>query len=434
MALKRKKLDAICAHLKKTSAVDVSATTQNGVTADVPEAGAGAAARMGAGVEVAVAEEGEVKGSIKPTSTNNNEETVTDLNENPEPLAVPPPPSETNSIGASREDEDVFASESVPSAKSTSCSSSIPTTSTAAGVVADASVSDPLPVNGSPCPTHLTSTPESKPSGAGRRKSRKAAKPRLVFQPTEQFHSDEEGEEESQDRPAVASSHKVGGEKSSILAQFLTQKNDVGLSQDLFRGAASPADFTSQYSTHQQQPQQQQLLRNENIRQGKNFSSADSSSFGLAGVPLDLSTSRNSDNSEGLSTAEASFQTNNDNDDDESSTHHSSTTSSPAPPAARPPPPAHGGTHPGEAEGLADYATTTMNELLSIYGFGGSAVDNQLAHKQLDLSTLQALAAGAQSLGKIPGALSVPSSVSVKVSIGQKVMPTSDSSAGEGEL
>ena len=420
MALKRKKLDAICAHLKKTSAVDVNATTENGVDGDA-----------------AVTDDGDVKDGAKATSTNNNEETVTDLNENPEPDSGSDPSTVEDSakpplsfeVGESSAEDGKSSAESAASVTCTPSSSFT-------------SVPDPGPETSSPWPkprsstvaaaTTTTTTPapltgprHEQPSGSGRRKSRKAAKPRLVFQPQEQFDNDlsEGGREEGLGVESV----DFDGGRSSSFARLGEGRNGVASSEEpeddsLPREPGSPSTFADQYSFQQQQ---KQLLQQHKDSIGR-FLNSSSSSFTadspgpkLACVPLDLSTSKTSDNSESLSADMSFHDKDNEEDDDadddddggdgdaaaadssaagDSSTRTSTAASSPVT------------VHPSpmvvtaEAKVLADYAKNTMNELLSIYGFSGAGVegvDKQLAQKHLEnLSSLRALAASTQSPSK----------------------------------
>ena len=412
MALKRKKLDAICAHLKKTSAVDVNATTENGVDGDAA---------------VAADDSGGVKEGAKSTSTNNNEETVTDLNENPEPgsgsgsgsdpsskeNSAKPPLSEAGEPSAQdvKSSADSAASvTSTPSSSSTGVPDPVPETST--------SRSEPQSSTPTILASLTSSTPShSQPSGAGRRKRRKAAKPRLVFQPQERF-DDDLLEGESEERAGVESVD-FEEETSSSFAHLAEERNGVASSEELeedsFRESGSPSSFADQYSFQQQQQRQ----HNDSIERFLGSSTADSPGSKLACVPLDLSTSKTSNNSESFS-ADTSFldRDNEDNDDDDDEDDDVATAadssaagddSSPRPSTAASSPAA---VHPSpmvvtaEAKVLADYAKNTMNELLSIYGFSGAGVegvDKQLGQKHLEnLSSLRALAASTQSQTKLP--------------------------------
>nr|KAG5691521.1 hypothetical protein BaRGS_017734 [Batillaria attramentaria] len=177
MALKLGKLDAICARLKKTSAVDVKATTQNGVHA----------------AEVTAGAEGHAKDDAKNATTNNNEETVTDLNETPSTEATTS--AVANTSQEAEDDEASLLHETL----------SIP-------------VSTPA----------LTSTPTQQTGGSsGRRKRRKAAKPRIVSQIQEPFDSDfyegERGEGEGEN--SVEGIYGFGGAGLEGVDKTLAQRH-----------------------------------------------------------------------------------------------------------------------------------------------------------------------------------------------------------------
>ena len=250
-----------------------------------------------------------------------------------------------------------------------------------------------------------------------------------MFQPQEQFANDLlEGEREE---GLGVEGVDFGDDRSSSFARLGEGRNGVASSEEpeddpLLREPASPPTFADQYSFQQQQKQllQQQQQHKDSIGRFLNSSpsssTADSPGPKLACVPLDLSTSKTSDNSESLS-ADMSFHDKDNEDDDadddddddggdvdaaaadssaagDSSTRTSTAASSPVT------------VHPSplvvtaEAKVLADYAKNTMNELLSIYGFSGAGVegvDKQLAQKHLEnLSSLRALAASTQSPSK----------------------------------
>ncbi|KAL8571172.1 hypothetical protein ACOMHN_010633 [Nucella lapillus] len=384
MALKRKKLDAICAHLKKTSAVDVNATTENGVQ-ELPFANGLAP----------TAKEAAKPTSTTPTTTtttannnNNNEETAADLNETPE--SVPPRPSIDNDPpqAASAEGELSYQDSSQQAESSTSLASNVDAGSESlANSVADGSVPSSEPSGSASLLSSHAGASSIQLAGSGRRKSRKAAKPRLVFHAPEQLDSEEEEEEEGQGVEDLEDSSE-----SSHLA--CRGENSDGLCDpsqtvpgDSFGEPRSPSPsssgFASQYSLPQEPHQQQQQQSNESIGSFTNPSpTTPSPSSSLASVPLDLSTSRASDHSENLS-ADAFFFDNEDRDSTRPST-------SPAPAQAAPM------VVSAEAEGLADYATNTMNELLSIYGFGAAGLEGGDKQggvpKELDLSLLRSQA------------------------------------------
>eukprot|EP00916_Digyalum_oweni_P017720 GHVL01029202.1.p1 GENE.GHVL01029202.1~~GHVL01029202.1.p1 ORF type:complete len:513 (+),score=100.26 GHVL01029202.1:1734-3272(+) len=490
MALKRKKLDAICAHLKKTSAVDVTTPTEhngvNGGDGDIV-----AAVADDGGVD-GVAGGGGVKDIVKPiittstTTNNNNEETVTDLNENPEPVSsetdpsnnendsakLPPPPE-----SAEEEPSSSCPSPSVHFAKSLEDSTSTPTTTTPvlASSITTSISHTPTSSSNVPVSSLETSSDVSPPSskaetstsvptpsasstkihGSGRRKSRKAAKPRSVFHP----HPVDVEMYEGGSQVSMLGGGSVDDEGSSSFIMGEDLHNGVDSSEE-FNDASSYAErekrsssplpssssFASQYSSLLQQHQRvKQSIPNflyppspaagdgdgggDDDDGDDDDDDGDDSSFNLTGVPLDLSTSRHSDNSE------PSFFDNDDNDDEtadhssNSSTRPSSASSSSAPGQhpSYPPPSVSSTVVNAEAKVLADYAKNTMNELLSIYGFGTAggveSVDKQLAQKQLEnLSSLRALAAGTQ--GKIsatPPAAHRVGGGGIKLSNGQPV-------------
>ncbi|XP_076451694.1 zinc finger protein castor homolog 1-like [Babylonia areolata] len=382
MALKRKKLDAICAHLKKTSAVDVNATTQNGVNGDVPFANGAAP-----------------KDVAKPASTtNNNEETAADLNETTPPDPHPSNDSDWPQVTSS--DGGLCFQHSSSEGKSP-CVVTTPDGSSTILVssTADVSVLSCEPENGSSVPLPLASASSSGLSGSGRRKSRKAAKPRLVFQAPEQFDS---GEDEIHDTDEVFS--RVDSVESSLATKEANGLHSTErLTIDSLRDARSPpplpSGFATQYSLQKPPPQPRQQ-QNESIGSLASLSPSSSpSGSNLSSVPLDLSTSRTSDQSENHS-ADASFFHNEDDDTDNvsTSTRPSTAVSSPAPAQAAPMAVS------AEAEGLADYAANTMNELLSIYGFGAAGVeggDRQGVSKQQDLSLLSPQTPTATGTGKV---------------------------------
>ncbi|KAK7476099.1 hypothetical protein BaRGS_00032653 [Batillaria attramentaria] len=344
MALKLGKLDAICARLKKTSAVDVKATTQNGVHA----------------AEVTAGAEGHAKDDAKNATTNNNEETVTDLNETPSTEATTS--AVANTSQEAEDDEASLLHETL----------SIP-------------VSTPA----------LTSTPTQQTGGSsGRRKRRKAAKPRIVSQIQEPFDSDfyegERGEGEGensvegfgfgeQDSPYLQlKARGEEGEDSVEEGHFYREKKD-----------AVPQGFAAgQYSEIQpESPSGSGQFRESSAELNR----------GLSGVPLDLSTSKTSDDSSETVPSAESGATRHVRNNTADSSQHTPDSSQHTPVVVSPLTAAHAAavSHNAEAKVLADYAKNTMNELLSIYGFGGAGlegVDKTLAQRHFEnLASLKAV-------------------------------------------
>lgn len=347
MALKLGKLDAICARLKKTSAAEQRNGVQTAITEVAP-------------IDLRATKDT----SSNSCANNNNEDTVTDLNENPSTNLVVP-------------ETDVCAQDV----------KSIPVPTPFAHIQ----------------PTHLTSTPISQfNASSSRRKSRKAAKPRIVAQINESELFDSEFDEHESE----SYGHSRYLEKNVLLHLSKEETDSMDTSDDSEGAHKGYMPFSAQLN-------QYSLLKQ--LRESEDLSVVDLHSKqdgNCSSVPLDLSTNKTSDGS--ASSLEKSSHLSINNSQSNTVDFSQNTTTDALTSAASFSNVASPTDHPNntEAKGLADFAENTMNELLRIYGFGGAGVEG----------------VGKGLAGKRLGNLSVNKTLSIKTKI--KLQPTSSPSAG----